>query len=346
MKFMKTILLLLATIFSHSVFADNDLFSFVKAFDKYLEPQGMKVLYYKPAVNEIKGYELTLEIKDPTLTMSYEPISNVYVNNSFTNALIVYKKEEINGKLNFSSKPELVSMFSKLFSKEFPEYYGDYPIFKKEKDSGFSEDISLYNNSQRSFIINDNKDFLMSADILFFNGETLSNYSKDRRNVDLYELKENVKNIYQKYPKLTFLPEKMDNMIVVFYSNNIKSSQNIFKNIKRYNDKNIGLLFLPYYGLQEDHSNTKDYQLFCQKDFSLTVDFSLLDMGDIKQDIKCPMETPEQIKTTKETLFELYKARSNIIDKFYIKEESQDKPLYYLYKQGVFIDHELPKELL
>ena len=320
----------------------NDLFSFIKALNKHLEPVGMKILDYRPAIDDIKGYELTLTVSNPTMATSQEPIQKIFINRSFDTALLIYKEEEIHKNLREDSKLELTSMFAKLFHKDQEKYYKDLPLFKKEKTIPFNSDISLFNNTNRSFIINKNKSFIASASVLFFNGTEITNYSEDKRKVDLYELREIVKSVYEKHPQITFLPKEMDNLIVVFFSTNLKYTVDIFENTQQYNNQKLGLLFLPYYDLQKDRVTAKDYQLFCQQDFGLIVEYAILESKESKKEFDCPNETKHKLEQTTQNLIDIYKARFDILSKFHIDYK---KPYYYFYQQELFIDYDLSKEL-
>jgi hypothetical protein len=324
-----------------SAFA-NDLYSFIKALNKHLEPAGIKVLDYRPAVEDLRGYELTLTISDPSLATSQEPIQKIFINKDFNTAILTYKKEKIHENLRNNTKIELVSMYSKLFNQSQEKYYKRLPIFKKEYKTPFNNDIALFNDSNRSFIIDNDKKFIYSANVLFFNGTEITNYSDDKRKIDLYELKEIVKNIYEKHPQITFLPEKMDNLIVIFFSKDLPYTVDIFKNIDEYKKNDIGLLFLPYYDLQKDKTTSKDYKLFCQKDFGLIVEYSILESNQMKEDFECATDTEYKIDTTTKVLFDIYTARFNILNKFHLDYK---QPYYYLYKQELFIDYDLSKEL-
>jgi hypothetical protein len=319
----------------------NDLFSFIKQINKYLVPQGLKVQDYRPALNDIRGYELNLTISNPSLATTQEPVKQIFINKDFNTAILIYNIEAIHKNLRNDTHLNLIKMFTKIFQQE-EKYYKRLPLFKESVITPYNEDINLFYDSERSFIINNEKTFMASADVLFFNGEEISNYSEDKRKNSLFELKQIVKNIYEKQEQITFIPNNMKNLAVIFFSNSLPYTQEIFKNISSYNKEGLGLLFLPYYDIQKDKNTTKDYQLFCQKDFGLVVEYAILEGTTAGKEFKCADSSEEKIQASTELLISIYKARADILNKFDLDSQ---QPYYYLYKQDLFIDYDMHKEL-
>jgi len=337
-KILITLTILLTTLPSLA----SDILPFIKSFNYYLKDYGVKVGDYRLSSNKIEGYELSLVIVDPYLTSKYEPIQKILVNKDLNSAFIIFKENAINEKLRDKPYIELVSLFSGVFKQELPTYYKNLPLFSKQKTTTFSDNIFIYNDSERSFIIDKDKTIVASAQSLFYNGETFTNYSEDQRKVDLYELREVIKSVYESQEQLTFLPKKMDNLVVAFFSTERADTVDLFKSISAYNDSNIGLLFLPYYDITKEHSGFKDYQLFCQIEFNLTAEYYLLGNHNEQNKFSCGDNNPSIAEDKTQRLISIYQARSNILNRFYLKE---DTPYYYLYQQEVFIDYELYKEL-
>ena len=79
---------------------------------------------------------------------------------------------------------------------------------------------------------------------------------------------------------------------------------------------------------------SKDYQLFCQQDFSLTIELAM--MEDLSKDFTCP----DNEQATKR-LVNIYKARNEILDFYHL---DFTKPYYYFYKEMKLIDYEYFKK--
>ena len=126
----------------------------------------------------------------------------------------------------------------------------------------------------------------------------------------------------------------MDNMAVVFFSRSMESSLNIFEMKDIINQNKLGLLFLPYYNIQDDMVKSKDYQLFCQQDFSLTIELAMLE--DLSKDFSCPDN-----EQAAQRLVNIYKARNEILDFYHL---DFTKPYYYFYKEMKLIDYEYFKK--
>ena len=126
----------------------------------------------------------------------------------------------------------------------------------------------------------------------------------------------------------------MDNMAVVFFSRAMESSLNIFEMKDIINQNKLGLLFLPYYNIQDDMVKSKDYQLFCQQDFSLTIELAI--MEDLSKDFTCPDN-----EMAAKRLVNIYKARNEILDFYHL---DFTKPYYYIYKEMKLIEYEYFKK--
>lgn len=340
MEKIKVFILMLFMFFSNNVLAD-DLFALIKQVNKHIASQGLKVQDYRPALDYIKGYELNLVVSNPSLATSQEPIKHVYLNKDFNTAIFVYKDEEIHQNLRNDTHLKLTSMFSKIFQND-TKNYKRLPLFKAHDTTPYSEDLRMFHNSQRSFIINEDKTYVASAKVLFFNGQELSEYSDDKRKIALLDIKNTVKDIYEKQEQITFITSQMKNLLVVFYSNSQPHNKEIFKNIPKYNEDGIGLLFLPYHDIQKDKNTTKDYQLFCQKDFGLIVEYAILEGNTSSKEFECANSNKDKVNMSTNILLDIYKARNDILSKFDI---DFTRPYYYLYQQELFLDYDFHKEL-
>jgi hypothetical protein len=328
MQFFKCCLFLLSML-SSNIHA-SQLLPFIKSLNDYLEPQGLKIQEYRPSNNEIKGYKLNFVITKPEVSDQYETIKNIYINESLNTAIIVYKKELINSKLNDLEHVELVDSFSKFFKRIDDKYYPNSPLFKEPHKIPFSDDLMEFHNSKRSFIIDKSKTFITSSTVLFFNGEELSEFSKSKIDSDNFLIREKIKSVYESQEQITFIPNDMENLAVIFFSKALESATDIFKVRDIINKNKLGLLFLPYLDIQTDMNTSKDYQLFCQEDFDLTIELAML--GDLQQEFQCP----DSDRSTQK-IIEIYKARDYILNFYHI---DFTKPYYYFYKEMKLIDYE------
>ena len=308
----------------------NQMLPFLKSMNEYLEPKGLKVQDYRPAMQNFSGFKLNFTVTNPDRAVEHETIQNIYINSDYNTAIIVYKKESIDEKMRDLDYVDLVDSFAKFFKRIEDKHYPNSPLFKNSHNIPYSDNLLEFHNAQRSFIINKDKTFVTSSKVLFFNGEELSDFSKDKIDGDQIEVRDLVKSIYESQEQITFIPENMDNMAVIFFSRALESSREIFKMRDKINNQKLGLLFLPYLALQDDMATSKDYQLFCQEDFSLTIELAL--MQDLSQDFSCK-------NTERETqrLLDIYKTRNEILDYYHLQF---DKPYYYFYKEMKLIDYE------
>ena len=333
MKFFQYLFLTLI-LSTTNAYASSEAFIFIKKLNSYLEDKGLKVQDYRPSKEHFSGYKLNFVVTDPEALKQNETIKNIYMNDSFNTAIIVYKKEFIDPNIRDWETIELIDSFSGFFKRIDDKYYSNAPLFKEPHTVPYSDNLFEFHNDQRSFIIDKNKTFITSSTVLFFNGEEFSNFSENKINADNLTVRNIISDIYEKQEQITFIPNDMDNMAVVFFSRAMESSLNIFEMKDIINQNKLGLLFLPYYNLQEDMVKSKDYQLFCQQDFSLTIELAMLE--DLSKDFSCPDN-----EQAAQRLVNIYKARNEILDFYHL---DFTKPYYYFYKEMKLIDYEYFKK--
>lgn len=308
----------------------NQMLPFLKSINDYLEPKGLKVQDYRPSMEDFSGFKLNFIISDPDRAAQFEKIQNIYINRDYNTAIFVYKKELISESMKDLDSVELVDSFSNFFKRIDDKYYPNSPLFKEPHSIPYSDNLLEFHNDQRSFLINKDKTFITSSKVLFFNGQELSEFSKNKISSDQLEVRNLVKSIYESQEQITFIPDNMDNLAVVFFSRTLDSSKNIFKMRNKINQQKLGLLFLPYVDLEQDMLTSRDYQLFCQEDFALTMELAL--MQDISKEFVCQNNERET-----QRLIEIYKTRNEILDYYHLQF---DKPYYYFYKEMKLIDYE------
>lgn len=330
MKFLLLILMLFVT----NAHASTNAFTFIKKLNVYLNDKGLKVQDYRPSTEYFSGYKLNLVVTNPELLQQYESIQNIYMNDDFDSAIIVYKKELIDPNIRDLKYIDLIDSFSRFFKRIDDKYYSNAPLFKEPHTVPYSDNLLEFHNDKRSFVIDKNKTFITSSTILFFNGEEFSEFSQNKIISDNLTIRNIIQDIYKEQEQITFIPDDMNNMALVFFSRTMESSLNIFEMKDVINKNKLGLLFLPYYDIKEDMVISKDYQLFCQQDFNLTIELAL--MEDLSKDFSCPNN--EQATNR---LINIYKTRNEILDYYHL---DFTKPYYYFYKEMKLIDYEYFKK--
>lgn len=330
MKFLLLILMLFVT----NTHASTNAFTFIKKLNVYLNDKGLKVQDYRPSTESFSGYKLNLVVTNPELLQQYESIQNIYMNDDFDSAIIVYKKELIDPNIRDLKYIDLIDSFSRFFKRIDDKYYSNAPLFKEPHTVPYSDNLLEFHNDKRSFVIDKNKTFITSSTILFFNGEEFSEFSQNKIISDNLTIRNIIQDIYKEQEQITFIPDDMNNMALVFFSRTMESSLNIFEMKDVINKNKLGLLFLPYYDIKEDMVISKDYQLFCQQDFNLTIELAL--MEDLSKDFSCPNN--EQATNR---LINIYKTRNEILDYYHL---DFTKPYYYFYKEMKLIDYEYFKK--
>ncbi len=320
--FKKVIIALCLLLLSTNSYS-SEIVGVLKHINKILEEQKIKVEEYSTS-KTIEGYELTLS---KNKSQKYKPIK-VYVNKELDSMILVYKEDEISDNIKDKEKSEIAKIFNKLYNTEDPINFPKEPLFKKETISTFNEEFVEYHTSEKTFIIDSEKKYIIVGETYFFNGDSFINNTSGKRKIFDYEIRQKIKNIYEKQSQITLIPDNMNNMIVVFYSHDMPESEKIFERATEYNEKRYGLLFLPYFDLEEDMKNSKDYQIFCQEDFALSAEYRMLNTT--KLDIGCPSNTEESKIKSQERLFNIYQSTKEIKDYFNLDKEEN---YYYLYKE-------------
>ena len=228
MKFFQYLFLTLI-LSTTNAYASSEAFIFIKKLNSYLEDKGLKVQDYRPSKEHFSGYKLNFVVTDPEALKQNETIKNIYMNDSFNTAIIVYKKELIDPNIRDLESIELIDSFSGFFKRIDDKYYSNAPLFKEPHTVPYSDNLFEFHNDQRSFIIDKNKTFITSSTVLFFNGEEFSNFSENKINADNLTVRNIISDIYEKQEQITFIPNDMDNMAVVFFSRAMESSLNIFE---------------------------------------------------------------------------------------------------------------------
>ncbi len=318
----RILLILLIFISTHT--SANELISVLKHVNKLLEEQKIKVEEYSES-KTIEGYELTLSLNKNS--KKYTP-KKIYLNKNLDSMIMVYKEDEISENIKDKEKIDIAKAFNKIYNTEDPINFPKEPLFKKETQSTYNDSFIEYHTSEKSFTIDSDKKYIIVGETYFFNGEKFVNNTSGKRKIFDYEIREKIKNIYEKQSQITLIPNNMNNMIVVFYSHDMRESEKIFERATEYNEKRYGLLFLPYFNLEEDMKNSKDYQIFCQEDFALSAEYRMLNTT--KLDIGCPSNNEEAKIKSQERLLDIYKASQEIKDYFYLDKEEN---YYYLYKE-------------
>lgn len=319
----KNFLIILFLFFCNNTYA-SELIGMVKHINKLLEEQKIKVEEYSMS-QKIDGYEIVLSKSKNK--KNYKPIK-IYVNKELDSIIMVYKEDEISDNIKEKTKLEIATIFNKLYNSEDPENFPSEPLFKKETISTFNEEFIEHHTSEKTFIIDSEKKHIFVGEVYFFNGESFVNNTSGKRKIFEYEIREKVKKIYERQPQITLIPSNMNNMIVVFYSHDRPESEKVFERATEYNEKRYGLLFLPYFSLEEDIKSAKDYQIFCQEDFALSAEYRML--NNTKLDIGCPSTNEEVKLKSQERLLDIYKSSEEIKDYFNLQEEEN---YYYLYKE-------------
>lgn len=302
----------------------NELINILKHVNNILSEQQLKVEEYSES-KKIEGYELILSKSKNN--KKYKPIK-IYLNKNLDSMIMVYKEDEVSDNIKDKEKIEIAKSFNKIYNMEDPENFPHVPLFKKGTISTYDENYMEYHTTAKTFTITNDKKYIFVGETYFFNGEKFINNTQNKRKIFDYEIREKIKNIYEKQSQITLIPNNMNNMIVVFYSHDMRESEKVFERATEYNEKRYGLLFLPYFSLEEDMKNSKDYQIFCQEDFALSAEYRMLNTT--KLDIGCPSNNEEAKKKSQERLLDIYKASQDIKDYFHLDKEEN---YYYLYKE-------------
>ena len=156
MKFFQYLFLTLI-LFATNVNASSDALTFIKELNNYLSNKGLKVQDYRPSTEHFSGYKLNFVVTDPEMLKQNESIKNIYMNDSFNTAIIVYKKELIDPNIRDLESIELIDSFSGFFKRIDDKYYSNAPLFKEPHTVPYSDNLLEFHNDQRSFIIDKNK---------------------------------------------------------------------------------------------------------------------------------------------------------------------------------------------